>query len=146
MPDPSRPRDSRDDAGTPRSGKPASRASRRRPPRAKRLIDTCGPDPNAAVEDIRLTVGVILGSHGVQGELRMSLLTDDPENLLEIEQVYLGDCDEPTALDGVRFHGEGALIFLDGVETPEEAKALRGTPVRIAGTDARPLEEGEHFY
>ncbi len=93
-----------------------------------------------------MTVGVILGSHGVQGELRMSLLTDHPDSLLDLDHVYLGDSDEPTALDGVRFHGDGALIFLDGIETPEAAKDLRGTPVRIDGADARPLEAGEYFY
>lgn len=112
----------------------------------KRLIDTQGPDPGASLDDIRLTVGVIVGSHGVQGEIRMSLQTDAPERLLDLEQVYLGDDDEPTTLEGVRFHGDGALIFLEGVQSPEEAKALRGTPIRIEGRDARPLEEGEYFY
>lgn len=131
--------------GSSASPRPAGRR-RRGSAKPKRLIDTAGPNPNEAVEDIRLTVGVIAGSHGVQGELRMTLLTDHPDSLLDIEQVYLGDSDTPTSLDGVRFHGDGALIFLDGIETPEEAKALRGTPVRIDGADARPLEPGEHFY
>ncbi len=126
------------------SSRPGGR--RRGAAKPKRLIDTVGPDPNDAIEDIRLTVGVILGAHGVQGEVKMLLHTDHPDSLLDIEQVYLGDSDEPTALEGIRFHGDGALIFLGGVETPEQAKALRGTPVRIAGADARPLEPGEHFY
>jgi 16S rRNA processing protein RimM len=148
MPDPNRKQRSTT-AGDPATGAPAvSRPGgcRGRTSKPKRLIDTAGPAPDAQVEDIRLTVGIILGSHGVQGELKMSLLTDDPDNLLDIEHVWLGDSEDPVALDGVRFHGEGALIFLDGVETPEEAKALRGTPVRIAGSDARPLEPGEFFY
>jgi 16S rRNA processing protein RimM len=146
MPDPNQNRGSKTSAGDPAKGAPASSRRRRGGSKPKRLIDTAGPNPNASVDDIRLTVGVIVGSHGVQGELRMSLLTDDPDNLLDIEQVYLGDSDEPTTLEGVRFHGEGALIFLGGVETPEAAKALRGTPVKIAGADARPLEPGEYFY
>lgn len=135
-------------AGAPKQGAPASsRSPRHRGSNApKRLIDTQGPEPNARLEDIRLTVGVIVGSHGVRGELRMTLQTDAPERLLELERVWLGDSDEPAALEGVRFHGDGALIFLAGVETPEDAKALRGTPVRIAGTDARPPEEGEYFF
>jgi len=104
-----------------------------------------GPDYTAPVEEVRLTVGVIVGTHGVSGEMRMSLLTDTPEHLLGIKQVYLGDSDTPVTLEGVRFHGEGALVFIEGIETPEDARELRGTPVRIAGTDARPLEEGEYF-
>ncbi len=148
MPDPERPQRSRN-AGDPARGSSASSrpsGRRRGNPKPKRLIDTAGPDPSADVADVRLTVGVIVGSHGIQGELRMSLQTDDPDNLLDVEQVYLGNSDEPVALDGIRFHGDGALILLAGVETPEEAKALRGTPVRIAGADARPLEPGEHFF
>jgi 16S rRNA processing protein RimM len=148
MPDPGRTQRARN-AGDPNRGSSASSrpgGQRRGKSKPKRLIDTSGPDPSADVEDIRLTVGVIVGSHGVQGEIRMSLLTDYPDTLLNVERVWLGESDEPVALDGIRFHGEGALIFLDGIETPEEAKALRGTPVRIAGTDARPLEQGEYFY
>ncbi len=76
----------------------------------------------------------------------MTLLTDDRDNLLNIERVYLGDSDTAVTLEGIRFHGDGALIFIDGVETPEAAKAMRGTPVRIAGSDARPLAAGEFFH
>jgi 16S rRNA processing protein RimM len=148
MPDQNRDQRARTAGDPARGASAASRpgARRRGASKPKRLIDTSGPDPNASVEDVRLTVGVIVGSHGVQGEIKMTLLTDDPDNLLSIEQVYLGDSDDPIALDGIRFHGEGALIFLEGIETPEDAKALRGTPVRIAGADARPLEPGEHFF
>lgn len=148
MPDSSGQRKPEKRAGAPQSGAPASsRTPRRRrgAPKPRRLIDTKGPEHTADVEDVRLTVGVIMGSHGVSGEMRMSLLTDTPDHLQDIDQVYLGDSETPVALDGVRFHGEGALISIDGVETPEDAKALRGTPVRIAGADARPLEEGEYF-
>lgn len=148
MPDSSRPRKPKDNAGVPNRGAPASSRSPRRrrgAPKPRRLIDTKGPDYTQPVEEVRLTVGVIVGTHGVSGEMRMSLLTDAPDHLLDIRQVYLGDSDTPVALEGVRFHGEGALIFIEGIRTPEEAKELRGTPIRIAGSDARPLEEGEFF-
>ncbi len=146
MPDSSPPRERTGNAGgTNTEASAPPRSSRRRRATPKRLIDTQGPEPHARLEEVRLTVGVISTSHGVQGEIRMVLQTDAPERLLEIEQVYLDDSETPTALQGIRFHGDGALIFLDGVDTPEQAKALRGTRVRIDGRDARPLEEGEHF-
>lgn len=109
------------------------------------LIDTSGPDPDADLEGVKLTIGVIGGTHGVQGELKLKLLTDHPEHLPAIRKVYLGESDTPTKLLGVRFQGEGALIHLEGVSTPEEGKLLGGLKVRIAGTDAKPLEEGEYF-
>jgi 16S rRNA processing protein RimM len=88
---------------------------------------------------------VIGGTHGLRGEMKLKLLTDHPEHLTTINKVYLGDGDQPTSLEGVRFHGDLALIKLEGVDTPEQAKPLGGLKVRIAGTDAKPLEEGEYF-
>jgi 16S rRNA processing protein RimM len=81
----------------------------------------------------------------VRGELKMRILTDDPEHLRKVRRVYLGDAGTPTALKHVRFHQGMALITLAGVTTPEAGAELYGIPVRIAGTDARPLEEGEYF-
>ena len=112
---------------------------------AKSLIETPGPAPDANVEGIRLTIGVIGGTHGVQGELKLKLLTDHPEHLSTIRTVYLGDSDSPTGLTSVRFQGDQALIQLEGVLSPEEGKLLGGLKVRIAGSDALPLEEGEYF-
>ena len=147
MPDRSSPNDRKNTAEDSNPSRSSAGSRRRRKSAApKRLIDTQGPDPSTPVDDVRLTLGVISGPHGVQGEMRMTLHTDVPEQLLDLEQVYLGDSDEPVALEGVRFHGDVALIFLDGVETPEEVKDLRGTPIRIEGRDARPLEEDEYFF
>ena len=109
------------------------------------MIDTKGPTHDASIGDVRLTVGVIVGTHGVAGELRMTLLTDTPDNLVDIRQVYLGDSESPVAMESLRFHGEGALVKVAGVDSPEEGQQLRGTPVRIAGDDAMPLEEDEYF-
>jgi 16S rRNA processing protein RimM len=90
-------------------------------------------------------VGVLLGAHGLGGEMRMRVVTDDPDQLLDLETVYLGDQHRPYTIDGVRFTNDGALIAFAEVEDVETAQTMRGLPVRIAGKDARPLEEGE-FY
>jgi len=149
MPDSPQPDRNHDEAGAPTNETPAparsGRSLRRRPSKPRRLIDTAGPEPTDAVENIRLAVGRIGAPHGVDGELRMILLTDEPEHLLEIDHVYLGASDDPVSLQGIRFHGDSALIFLDGVEAPEDARKLGGLPVRIDGKDAKPLEDGEYF-
>lgn len=92
-----------------------------------------------------MSIGTIGGTHGIEGELKLRLLTDQPDHLPRISQVFLGNSDEPTLLESVRFHGELALIKLEGIESPEQGKALGGLQVRIAGSDARPLEAGEYF-
>jgi 16S rRNA processing protein RimM len=97
------------------------------------------------LEHVRLTVGRLGGSHGVRGEIKMRILTDDPDNLGKVSTVYLGERDTPIALESIRFTNDGALVKLGGTDTPEDAAKLSGLAVKIAGSDARPLEEGEYF-
>ena len=104
-----------------------------------------GPEPDAPLSKVRLAVGTIVGAHGIDGEMKMRLSTDDPQHLLTIKHVYLDDAPRAKSIVSVRFHAGMALIKLHGVWSREEAKALAGTTVRIAGKDARPLEPGE-FY
>jgi 16S rRNA processing protein RimM len=91
-------------------------------------------------------VGVIIGTHGLSGELKVRLTTDDPEHLARVRRLYVGDERLPRRVLGVRFHGGNALLRLQGIATPEEGAALRGQPLRIAGSDARPLAPGEFYF
>jgi len=119
-----------------------------KPPRQAKvpnLAGTRGPEPDAPLSEVYLTVGILIGAHALGGEMRMRLVTDDPDQLLDLKTVYLGEKHRPYTIESVRFHKEGALIAFVEVEDVETAEAMRGLPVRIAGQDARPLEEGE-FY
>jgi 16S rRNA processing protein RimM len=135
------------DASSPqRASRPPQRQrsphSRQRTPR---LSETAGPDPGAPLERVRLTIGTILAPHGVRGEFKVRLQTDDPAHLLTIKRLYLGDETTPRTVLGARLHAGNALIRLQGISTPETVERLRGTPLRIRGTDARPLAADEYF-
>ena len=140
-------------AETPAAGVRRARPARRTPkaqvPRQRRgpksLIETSGPDPASELAAVRLTVGVIGGTHGVNGELKLKLLTDHPEHLATIREVFLSENETPTAVLSFRFHGDQGLIRLAGIDNPEDGKRLGGLKVRIRGTDAAPLAEGEYF-
>lgn len=108
-----------------------------------RLIATSGPDPGTPLEEIRLTVGVFIGIHGVRGDAKMKLLTDDPEHLRTVKRLYLDDEPAPRRVEEVRLHAGNALVKLVGINEPGAARTLQGKTARIAGTDARRLEEGE---
>lgn len=149
------------DTDDPGAAAPTAAGARSRPPRrragpkaaprqptgvtSRALIDTSGPSPSASLSEIRLSIGTIGGTHGIEGELKLRLLTDQPDHLPTISQVFLGNSDEPVRLERVRFHGDLALIKLEGIDTPEQGKAFGGLQVRIAGEDARPLEADEYF-
>lgn len=137
-------------AGSPPPPSPGDRPSGQRrvpkgPVRRPRLIETAGPDPATPLAQVRLVVGTIIGTHGLGGEAKLRLATDDPEHLRTIKRVWVGDEARPRRLIGLRFHAGNALIRLAGVSRPEQVDALRGLDLRIAGGDARPNEEGEFF-
>jgi 16S rRNA processing protein RimM len=96
-------------------------------------------------ERVRLTVGTILAPHGVRGEFKVRLQTDDPEHLLTLKRIYLGDEAAPRSVLGARLHAGNALMRLQGISSPDTVERLRGTPLRIRGADARPLAANEYF-
>lgn len=125
--------------------KPKANPRHRKPAPQRLLIETTGPEPTTPLADVRLSVGRLGGPHGVRGEIKMRLLTDDPDHLKTVKQVYLGERDTPIPLESVRFTNDGALVKLGGTDNPEDASLLSGLAVKISGSDARPLEEGEYF-
>ena len=149
MPDPSDSRRSSEDGPRP-TRKPAVRQRsgppvRRRAPGPPPLAETPGPsrvDPPATV---RLTVAVIERPHGVQGEFQARITTDFPDRLLTLKTIYLGDESKPRNVLGARFHKDRVLYRLTGITSPEQVKTLNGTPLRIPGSAAAPLAEGEYF-
>jgi len=90
-----------------------------------------------------LTIGRIIGTHGVVGELKVRPVTDLPEQFEGLTAVYVGEEARPRKVHNVRFHSGNVLLKLRGVANPEEGAELRGQAIRISGKDAIPLEAGE---
>jgi len=106
--------------------------------------------PDARPTPEYLVLGKIVRPHGVRGELRMFVMTDYPERLAQLEQVYLskdeaGSHVTPYALENVRLHQDYALLTLEGIDDRDQAEPLRQLFVLIDLDNAVPLEEGE-FY
>ncbi len=95
-----------------------------------------------------LAVGQIVGAHGLHGELKVQLLTDDPHRFGQLERVFLGVEDEepvPWPLTSYRLHKGRALLQLEGCNDRATAEALRGYLVQVPFDEAIPLEEGQYF-
>lgn len=92
-----------------------------------------------------LTVGVIVGTHGIGGDLKVRPVTDQPEQFDRLRHVVIGS--EPVArrVQRVRFHAGNVLMKVRGIDDPETGQRLRGEPVRISGRDAIPPAEGEYL-
>ena len=97
-----------------------------------------------------LQLGDILRPHGIGGELRVRVLTDYPERIPKLKQIYLGGTPtdpkpKPYIITRVRFDRQYALITLDGVVGRDAADMLRGLALMVAIEDAVPLEDGEVY-
>lgn len=98
-----------------------------------------------------LVIGRIVRPHGVRGEMRVEILTELPERLTWLEQVYLSrDPDDPApevaTVEKVRLHKNQALLQLGNVGSREAAEDLRSVLLLIPMADALPLEDDEYYF
>lgn len=89
-----------------------------------------------------LEAGVIAGTHGVRGELKINVWADGPEFLTQFRTCYLDG--RPVEIESVRVHKNQVLMKLHGVDDLGAASALRGRVVKINRADAG-LAEGKVF-
>lgn len=92
-----------------------------------------------------LEVGKINNTHGVRGELKLSLWCDDIEYLKQFKTLYFDDKGEKAVeLLSVRPQKNLAIIRLDGIDTMEKAEKLKGKLLYCDRDDAK-IEEGSNY-
>ena len=89
-----------------------------------------------------LQTGKIVSTHGVRGELKLLPWADGPEFLLQFHTLYLDG--QPYAVEQSRVQKTCVLVKLAGVDTVEQAQALRDKVVSIDRADAK-LPSGAVF-
>ncbi len=95
-----------------------------------------------------LVVGILVGPHGVRGEVKLRLETEFPERIPQLKELRLRHPDgveETRRLRGSRPHKGMLLLRLEGVDDMDAAEALRGAVVLVPLEQAAPLPEGR-FY
>jgi 16S rRNA processing protein RimM len=101
-----------------------------------------------APEPRYLAVGRIVGVHGVRGEVRAQILTQDPHRFRLLKQVFLGLEDQepvPWRLEGYRLHKGQVLLKLKGCEDRNTAETFRWQLVQVPLAEALPLNEDEVY-
>lgn len=94
------------------------------------------------MEKTFLEAGEVVGTHGVQGEIKILPWADAPEFLLQFDTFYLNG--KPYEVVSSRVHKTCVLAKLGGVDTPEQATLLRGRRVTIDRSNVR-LPQGTVF-
>jgi 16S rRNA processing protein RimM len=92
-----------------------------------------------------LEIGIVVGTHGVRGELRVKPLCDDPSFFGGFTRLFWDRFGkEEVRVLASRAHKNICLLTLAGVADLTVATALRGRVLYFSKADA-PLEEGRYF-
>ncbi len=91
-----------------------------------------------------LEIGEITGTHGVRGEMRVNPWCDTPGFMSAFKTLYLDEKGEKPVKVSARPHGNIALIRMEGIDTVEQARKLRGCVLWMKRSDAH-LPEGRYF-
>lgn len=95
-----------------------------------------------------LWIGIITRPHGVRGEVKVRLNNPESEALFEVSQVVV----EPTKgearqcdIEQCRGGAKALILALAGVQSIEDAEALRGAKIWVSRTQVAPLAPGEYY-
>ena len=92
-----------------------------------------------------IDTGVIVGTHGLRGEMRVQPWSDSPTFLTTFDTMYLDEQGrQPLRVRSARVHKNIVLLTAEGIGSIEEAERLRGKVLYVNRKDIA-LESGRHF-
>lgn len=102
------------------------------------------------MNDEWIEIGKVVGAQGLKGELRIYPSSDFPERFEEPGKRWLQNpqtqaIQEIELLEGYNIPGKNLyVISLDGIEDRNQAEALKGYKLLVAGSDRPQIEEDEY--
>lgn len=96
-----------------------------------------------------ILIGEITSTSGLKGEVRVFPHTDFPERFSHLTEIGVRRRSEPTRMARIeyaRITGSRVVLKLAGVETIEDAEALRGAHLMIPREQMMPLREDEYYH
>ena len=91
-----------------------------------------------------IALAAVAGAHGVKGEVRLKLLSENSGSLARHERLLVGGA--VRRLLSVRDAGKTAVARFEGISDRSAAEALRGSIIEVDRSDLPPLEEGEYYH
>lgn len=98
------------------------------------------------MDDATIGVGLVVGCHGLRGELKVRPWTDDPARFGDLTEVLVEGEDSPRIVEGWRLHKGHVLLTLSGIPDRTAAEAFRGKALHIPREDRRELPEGRYYH
>ncbi len=98
------------------------------------------------MEDL-LQVGVITGTHGLKGEVKVFPTTDDKARFMDLEDVILinGKEEIPLKVEYCKFFKQFVFVKFEGLDDINQVEQYKRCPIMVTRENAVPLEEDEYF-
>ena len=92
------------------------------------------------------TIGKIVNTHGVKGEVRVLPSTDDVKRFGKLKEVKVENRTMTTyEIETVRYHKNFVLLKFKGIDTMNEAELLKNSLFKLDRKDALPLKKDEYY-
>lgn len=95
-----------------------------------------------------VVLGRLADPYGIRGWLRLYPFGDDPLDWAEMPVWWIAREGEPwreVGLKGLKIHGDGVVVLLDGIADRTAAEAMKGVLVG-APRDSLPATDEDEFY
>lgn len=98
------------------------------------------------MEDL-LQVGIITGTHGLKGEVKVFPTTDDKSRFLELTDVLLDTGKELIELkvQYCKFFKQFVFVKFEGLDDINDVEQYKRCPIKVTRENAIPLEEDEYY-
>lgn len=92
------------------------------------------------------TVGKIVNTHGLKGEVKVVPTTDDPKRFGKLKEIYIEQRERVLyKVESVRYHKNFVLIKFEGIDTIEAAELFKNASLKIDRKDSLPLADDEYY-
>lgn len=115
---------------------PPTKAS---PPKTPQKAPTTAPAPTKVPRRDSVTLAVVIGAHGIGGEVRLKVFAENFGS-------YKSFNDGALSLKSARNGNNGMIARFAEVADRNAAEAMRGTELTVPRTSLPPLEDGEYYH
>jgi len=93
-------------------------------------------------------IGEVIKAHGIRGEIKVHPLTDNPKRFKKLKEVILTRGEDKRYLKvlNAKVQQNEVYLTLEGVNTRDEAEALRGWSIRIDRSEVPPLLDRWYYF
>lgn len=94
-----------------------------------------------------LNIGKITRPHGLNGEVKVFPLTEDPKRFEVVGTVYLDEAlTKPLKIKSVKYQAKVVILKFEGISRIEEVEKYKNQPLYIdINAPKSPLEEDEYY-